>query len=243
MDVRDAESDVVHYAEFALVGIGGDVKHIFDPVGAVGDLHVHPISLHVLHTSLPVEAKAEDVFVKMVHGSAVVDDEAGVDEVKAIRLWRRIAWFADGNSRALNEGDSITFRICDGKRWAVVGFRLENADTFSLQILAHFFCALGGKSDFGEEAAWRVADRLGYEYRLCKRRMGGERIHYFLLAHDACQRWINRMGVEGACSGEICRIEVNRCDAEDFRTFLSEERWCERNCKKEEEADSSLRSE
>src|SRR6266487_329534 len=42
VDVGDAESNVVHDAESVKVSVGRDVEHVFDPVSAVGDLHVYP---------------------------------------------------------------------------------------------------------------------------------------------------------------------------------------------------------
>src|SRR2546428_13901848 len=42
VNVGDAESDMVHYAESVMVCVGRNVEHVFEPVGTVGDLHVDP---------------------------------------------------------------------------------------------------------------------------------------------------------------------------------------------------------
>ena len=62
-DVRDTQSDVIHHAEGVMVGAGWDVEHVFDPVGAVGDLHVHPTGFVVFPSAVPIDVEAEDVFV------------------------------------------------------------------------------------------------------------------------------------------------------------------------------------
>lgn len=78
LNVGNTESDVVHHAESMFVGGWGNIEHVFHPVCAVGNLHGDPACFVVLHAAMPVRAEAENVFVKAVHGGAVVDDEAGV---------------------------------------------------------------------------------------------------------------------------------------------------------------------
>ncbi len=80
VNVGDAESDVVHYAESVMVSVGWDVEHVFDPVGAIGNLHVDPAGFVVFPSTVPVHVEAEDVFVEMVFGGAVVNYESRVDD-------------------------------------------------------------------------------------------------------------------------------------------------------------------
>ena len=87
-NVGHTESDVIHDAESVFVGVGGDVENVFEPVGAVGNLHVDPVGFVVLHAAVPVDAEAEKVFVEVIFGGAVVDDEACMDEVSADLLRR-----------------------------------------------------------------------------------------------------------------------------------------------------------
>src|SRR6266446_4377015 len=83
VNVGDAESDVVHDAESVMVSVGWDVEHVFDPVGAVGDLHVYPTGFVVFPSAVPVDVEAEKVFVEFVFRGAVVNDEAGMDKPKS----------------------------------------------------------------------------------------------------------------------------------------------------------------
>ena len=80
VDVGYADGDVVHDAADALVGVGRGVDHEFEPVGAVGDLHGDPVGYVVLHATVPVGAKAEDVFVEVLGGDAIANDEACMDK-------------------------------------------------------------------------------------------------------------------------------------------------------------------
>src|SRR5712691_6223854 len=71
-------------AAFGLFGtaptVGGDIQHVFDPVGAVGNLHVDPVGFIVLSSALPVKVEAEDVFVEMVFRFAVAHHEANMNQ-------------------------------------------------------------------------------------------------------------------------------------------------------------------
>src|SRR5256884_1447411 len=83
VNVGNPESDVVHHPKSVLVGVGGDVEHVFKPVGAVRDLHVDPVAFLVLHATVPVDMEAEDVFVEFVFGGAIANDEASVNQASA----------------------------------------------------------------------------------------------------------------------------------------------------------------
>ena len=83
VNVGNPEGDVVHHPKSVLVGVGGDVEHVFKPVGAVRDLHVDPVAFLVLHATVPVDMEAEDVFVEFVFGGAIANDEASVNQASA----------------------------------------------------------------------------------------------------------------------------------------------------------------
>ena len=79
VDVRDAKSDMIHNAEGVVIGVWRNIDHELDPVTAIGDLKRHPVSLVFLHAAMPVRTEAEEVFVEMLFGGAVADDEAGMN--------------------------------------------------------------------------------------------------------------------------------------------------------------------
>ena len=47
LHIVHTEAKMVLYAEFLMIGVGGNVKHVFDPVRAVGDLDFEPIDVGV----------------------------------------------------------------------------------------------------------------------------------------------------------------------------------------------------
>src|SRR5262252_3559267 len=89
MDVGNAESDVIHYAEEMFVLAGRVVQHQFEPVSAVGNLEGDPGGFVVFHPAVPVGTETKDVFVEMFHGCAIADNEAGVDDSRLNGLMRR----------------------------------------------------------------------------------------------------------------------------------------------------------
>src|SRR5438552_16208773 len=82
MNVRCADSNVIHDSTKALIRIRSDIYHEFEPIHSIRYLHGDPVGLIVLHAAMPVGAEAENVFVEMLRGGAVVDDEAGMDDLK-----------------------------------------------------------------------------------------------------------------------------------------------------------------
>src|SRR5882762_1527662 len=80
VDVRDSESHVVHDAESVMVSVGGNVEHVFDPVGAIGDLHVDPSGFVVFPPTMPVDVEAENIFIEAVFRVRVPNDEADMDD-------------------------------------------------------------------------------------------------------------------------------------------------------------------
>jgi hypothetical protein len=84
VDVGNAERDVIHDAERVFIGVGRNIQHVLDPVRAVGNLHGDPAGFVVFHAAVPIGAEAENVFVEMIGGSAVSDDEAGVNDANRV---------------------------------------------------------------------------------------------------------------------------------------------------------------
>src|SRR5436853_5891471 len=103
---------MILYATLLLIGVGRDVEHLLDPVGAVGDLNLPPVVAGVLEAAVPVHAEAEEIPVEAILGSAVLDDEAGVKHARA-------DLFGGGSEHAarvkLNEGDGITLGVVDNE--------------------------------------------------------------------------------------------------------------------------------
>ena len=149
VDVGDAEGDVVHDAESVMVCVDWDVEHVFDPAGAVGDLHVHPAGFVVFPSAVPVEVKAKDVFVKAIFGGAVFDDEAGVKNARADLF--------GGSSKhgarvKLHEDDGITLGIVEtemGDGADISGNRADG-DVTGKEEAAHPGEVRCGKGNFGE---------------------------------------------------------------------------------------------
>src|ERR1700674_414847 len=77
-DVRNAEGDVIHYAEGMMIRVDRNIKHILDPVGPFRNVHVDPVSFAVLHSAVPIDAKSEEVLVEGVFGSAIAHDKSGM---------------------------------------------------------------------------------------------------------------------------------------------------------------------
>src|SRR2546429_8821040 len=74
---------MILHAALLLVRGGRDVEHVFDPVGAVGDLNLPPVVVGVLEAAVPVHTEAEEIPIEAILGSAVLDDEAGVKHARA----------------------------------------------------------------------------------------------------------------------------------------------------------------
>src|SRR5690349_3579902 len=63
MDVLNAEREMILYPKFLVVGMGRNVEHVFDPVGAVRNLEFVPVDAVVLDPAIPVEAKTKNLKV------------------------------------------------------------------------------------------------------------------------------------------------------------------------------------
>src|SRR5207253_9699678 len=74
---------MILHAALLFVRSGRDVEHVFDPVGAVGDLNLPPVVVGVLEAAVPVHTEAEEIPIEAILGSAGLDDEAGVKHARA----------------------------------------------------------------------------------------------------------------------------------------------------------------
>src|SRR3954470_22405828 len=83
VNVFYAEREMILHSEFFVVGVRRNVEHVFDPVGAVGNLKFVPVGAVVFEPSVPVKAKAEQIHVEAILSGHVFDYEAGVDQVSA----------------------------------------------------------------------------------------------------------------------------------------------------------------
>src|SRR6266581_4150058 len=132
VDVRDSESHVVHDAESVMVSVGGNVEHVFDPVGAIGDLHVDPAGFVVFPPTMPVDVEAENIFIEAVFGGAIVNDKAGVDHSRADMVRGGLPVCIQFG---LEKSDAVSFRIDRSKvlPWPLVSRELTYLDTILLK--------------------------------------------------------------------------------------------------------------
>src|SRR6266852_5857926 len=56
------------------------IEHVLQPVAAVRDTHVHPVSVFVRHAAVPDLVEAENVFVEMIGGGAILDHNSEVND-------------------------------------------------------------------------------------------------------------------------------------------------------------------
>src|ERR1700682_4109118 len=148
-DVGNTQSNMVHDAESVMVCVSGDIEHVFNPVGAVRDLHVDPAGFVIFPSAVPVDMEAEDVIVKAIFGGAAFDDEAGVKNARADLF--------GGSSKhgarvKLHEDDGITLGIVEtemGDGADISGNRADGEVT-GKEEAAHPGEVRGGKGNFGE---------------------------------------------------------------------------------------------
>ena len=150
---------MILYAALFGVRISGDVEHVFDPVGAVGNLNLPPIVVGVLEAAVPVHAEAEEIPVEAIFGRAVLDDEAGVKHARA-------DLFGGSSEHAarvkLHEGDRITFGVVKNEMrdaTDIPGNRADR-DIVGKEVAMHPGDVACGKGDFGEQVCGRGRDHF-----------------------------------------------------------------------------------
>src|SRR3954465_15075303 len=110
---------MILHAELFMVGIGSNVEHVFNPVGAVGDLQFIPVNTVVLEPAIPVEAKSQQINIEPVFSIAVLDHKTCVDQVCTDLLGgRRRSWLGWWS---LHEGKGVALRVADPEGSCTVG--------------------------------------------------------------------------------------------------------------------------
>src|SRR5579872_5555244 len=116
--VGDTQRNVIEHAHKLQIGMLGMVQHVFEPVGAIGDLHGDPVGLVGLHAAVPVEMEAKKVTVEMIFGLAAMDQKSDVDHVagdgRMGRCGRLRCW-------PLDELNMVAFRIGERDCMAFLG--------------------------------------------------------------------------------------------------------------------------
>jgi hypothetical protein len=162
LDFIDGEGEMILHAALLFVGTWRNVEHVFDPVGAIGDLDFPPVVVGVLEAAVPVHAEAEEIAIEGVFDSAVLDDEAGVDHASADLFAGRGEEAGGGE---LHEGDGMAlgiekFEMLDAVR---IFFDFARGDVMREEVSAHLFEVGGGEGDFGEQICGSAG---GYLYQL-----------------------------------------------------------------------------
>ena len=155
----DGEREMILYAALIVIGVGGDVEHVFDPVGALGDLDFPPVVVSVLEAAVPVHAEAEEVAVEAVFDGAVFDDEAGMQDAGADLFAGSVEEMRGGE---LHEGDGIVFGIAQLEMLDAVGIFGDGAGGYVMgeKVASHLFDVGSGEGDFGEEIVRSAAGDL-----------------------------------------------------------------------------------
>lgn len=100
---------MVLHAEFVVVGVGGNVEHVFDPVGTIWQLEFIPVGAVVFEAAIPVETKTQEFNVETILGGQVFDDKTGVDQVRT-NLFRG-GGVSCIKGWPLDEGNVVSLRV------------------------------------------------------------------------------------------------------------------------------------
>ena len=112
--VGGAEGEVIGHAGLAERRGRGGVEHVFEPVGAVGNLEADPVGdVIVFGATVPVGAEAEDLLPEGVLFGAVGDDEAYVDDAGAGGTGGCCGCRDGFFGAALDEDDEVAFGVAD----------------------------------------------------------------------------------------------------------------------------------
>ena len=141
---------MILHAALLFVRSGRDVEHVFDPVGAVGDLNLPPVVVGVLEAAVPVHTEAEEIPIEAILGSAVLDDEAGVKHARA-DLFGGCSEHDAGVQ--LHEGDGITFGVVENATRDATDISGDraNRDMVGKEVATHPDNVGCGEGDFGEQ--------------------------------------------------------------------------------------------
>jgi len=67
-----------------VVGVGGNVQHVLNPIIALGNLQLVPVEPVVLEPALPVQPEAKHINVETILGGHVFDHESAWSKVAPI---------------------------------------------------------------------------------------------------------------------------------------------------------------
>ena len=113
VNVSHAKGEMILHSKLFMIGIGRNVEHVFDPVGAVGNLEFVPVNAVILEPAVPVEAKSQEINIETILSRQVFDYKTRMDQVGTDLLRRRPVSDFRGNS--MYEGNGITFRVPDSE--------------------------------------------------------------------------------------------------------------------------------
>src|SRR6266403_100416 len=83
LNFRYAEGKMILRSELLMIGICGNVQHVFDPIVAIGNLQFVPVQPVVLEPTLPVQFEAKQIDVESILCRRVFDHKSGVKETRA----------------------------------------------------------------------------------------------------------------------------------------------------------------
>src|SRR5580658_2066004 len=78
LSVVHAERKMILDAELFVVGVGGDVKHVFDPTAPLADLDFVPIDILVLESSVPVRTETEEIKIEAVFRCEILHNKSSM---------------------------------------------------------------------------------------------------------------------------------------------------------------------
>src|SRR6185295_7123553 len=114
---------MILYTEFMMIGVCGNVKHVFNPVRAVWYLELIPVDAVVLETTLPVKTKAQKFNVETVRRTQIFDDKTGMDQMRTkLPGWRSISAF---RCWPVNECNGVSLWVPDPERLRAIGISLN----------------------------------------------------------------------------------------------------------------------
>src|SRR5690348_13711934 len=125
MNVFNAESEMILHPKFLVVGIGRNVEHVFNPVGAVRNVEFVPVNAVVLESAVPVEAKTKNLHVKTILSGHVFDHETCMEQMRPDLLgFRHVCHL---RRRFLDENNGVPLRIADSEILYAIGIFVNSA--------------------------------------------------------------------------------------------------------------------
>src|SRR5215469_2109334 len=210
---------MILHPEFFVVGVGRNVEHVFNPVGAVGDLEFVPVRAVVFEPAVPVETKAKQINVEMILGSQVLDYESRMDQVATdLPGSRPISNFGDG---PVNKGNRVSLRVANSEILRAVGIcpNLTGREAMRLKVASHFRDVVGGERDFCDPVATILSLRLCWfeYYPLVRGRHEKTSLCTLVLRAAAAQS--KNVGIEVAGLVDVADVDGYVVDAGNVRAL------------------------